>query len=328
MNKSKQYIIHFLKSFLFGILGLLFIIPVTIKPSLAQTTSDPVCDNLTATINELNVTLTVSAHSPVSSPIFHYYFFFGSNTGAEQGTSTNSLSYQYSSPGHYDVYAYVTDDQGRTSNHCTASYDIASVTPTPTPTPTITPIPTPVNKPTCFVSAYSYGMNVTATVTTQNTQGVLYYYFNFNDGKGDRNFTSNTMTHLYTKEGTYTTTAYVIDNQGQSDRCNSDEYVIAAVPATPTPTPCCSTSSIADRTDRADHRNRRSHGDRIQDPPARTNITQLPKTGTPLLVWSLFGLVPAGLGLRRFKSISPKGNFARFLWERRRLDKKDRIWDT
>lgn len=178
-------------------------------------------------------------------------------------------------------------------------------TPTPTPIPTLTPTPAPTSVPklTCFVSAYSYGMNVTATVTTRNSQGVPYYYFNFNDGGGDRNYTSDTNTHLYSKEGTYTTSAYVIDVMGQSDRCNSESYVIKALTPTPTPTPCCRVILTAAQ---------------LQDPPR-----ELPKTGLPFAAWALLGLVPAGIGLRKFKSIAPKGNIARFLWEKRKFLKID-----
>ncbi len=318
MNKPRKYIFNLLT-------GLLFIF-LFAKPSFAQTSSSPVCDSLTATINGLNVSLFVAAHSPVSNPISHFYFSFGDNTG-EQGTSVNNSSHQYSSSGHYDAYAFVIDDTGLASTHCTTSYDLLSPTPTPTPTPaptpipTITPTPIPANKPTCFVNAYSYGMNVTATISTLHSVGVIYYYFNFNDGGGDRNFTSRTMTHLYTKEGTYTTTAYARDNQGQSDRCNSDPYVIAAIPVTPTPTPCCAVTATTSRSSR-DNRDRDNRGHVVtvvKNAQAKSDAKELPKTGLPLGAWALAGLVPAGIGLRKFKSISPKGNIARFLWEKRKF---------
>lgn len=190
--------------------------------------------------------------------------------------------------------------------------------PTPTPIPTATPIPTPVPtsapKPTCFVNAYSYGMNVTATISTLHTVFPVYFYFNFNDGVGDRNFTSRTMTHLYTVAGTYKTTAYVTDAQGQSDRCSSDSYVIAALPVTPTPT------SIPSR--RAGRHNREGQTVTVvKNAQVKSDAKELPKTGLPLGAWALIGLVPAGIGLRKFRSISPKGNIARFLWEKRQFFK-------
>ncbi len=197
--------------------------------------------------------------------------------------------------------------------------------PTPTPLPTATPIPTPVPtsapKPTCFVNAYSYGMNVTATISTLHTVFPVYYYFNFNDGAGDRNFTSRNMTHLYTVAGTYKTTAYVTDAQGQSDRCSSDPYVIAALPATPTPTPCCAATSTTSRSRQTDGYNREGQTVTVvKSAQAKSDAKELPKTGLPELAWSALAFVPAGFGLRKFRGVKKTlTDDPNYIWENRQF---------
>lgn len=53
-----------------------------------------------------------------------------------------------------------------------------------------------------------------------------------------------------------------------------------------------------------------------------TKVTELPKTGLPVAAWVLSGLLPAGLGLRRFGSgVKNQRNSARYLWQKREFDR-------
>ena len=53
-----------------------------------------------------------------------------------------------------------------------------------------------------------------------------------------------------------------------------------------------------------------------------TKVTELPKTGLPIAAWVLSGLLPAGLGLRKFGSFG-KGlkDTPRYLWQKREFDR-------
>lgn len=53
-----------------------------------------------------------------------------------------------------------------------------------------------------------------------------------------------------------------------------------------------------------------------------TKVTELPKTGLPVAAWVLSGLLPAGLGLRKFGSFG-KGqkDSARYMWQKREFDR-------
>lgn len=54
-----------------------------------------------------------------------------------------------------------------------------------------------------------------------------------------------------------------------------------------------------------------------------TKVTELPKTGLPVAAWVLSGLLPAGLGLRKFGSFGKdqKGT-ARYMWQKREFEKE------
>lgn len=56
---------------------------------------------------------------------------------------------------------------------------------------------------------------------------------------------------------------------------------------------------------------------------APTPAKKLPKTGPPLAGWFLSGFIPVGFGLRKFRSIPPKGNMGRYLWEKRQFLQKN-----
>lgn len=52
-------------------------------------------------------------------------------------------------------------------------------------------------------------------------------------------------------------------------------------------------------------------------------VTELPKTGLPVAAWVLSGLLPAGLGLRRFGSgEKDQRSGARYLWQKREFEKE------
>jgi hypothetical protein len=52
-------------------------------------------------------------------------------------------------------------------------------------------------------------------------------------------------------------------------------------------------------------------------------VEELPKTGLPLAAWALSGLVPAGLGLKRFGISKNLRNTAHFIWQKREFLKED-----
>lgn len=55
-----------------------------------------------------------------------------------------------------------------------------------------------------------------------------------------------------------------------------------------------------------------------------TTVTSLPKTGLPLAAWAFSGLVPAGLGLKRFGNRGKNmKETAQFLWQKRQFLKED-----
>lgn len=53
-----------------------------------------------------------------------------------------------------------------------------------------------------------------------------------------------------------------------------------------------------------------------------TAVTQLPKTGLPIAAWALSGLLPAGLGFRRFgKGKQGSKDQAQYIWQKREFEK-------
>lgn len=54
-----------------------------------------------------------------------------------------------------------------------------------------------------------------------------------------------------------------------------------------------------------------------------TKVTELPKTGLPVAAWVLSGLLPAGLGLRKFGSFGKdQKDTARYLWQKREFERE------
>jgi hypothetical protein len=59
-------------------------------------------------------------------------------------------------------------------------------------------------------------------------------------------------------------------------------------------------------------------------PGVSTTVTQLPKTGMPLAAWALSGLLPFGLGIKRFgRNSKDPSKSAHYLWQKREYLKED-----
>lgn len=53
-----------------------------------------------------------------------------------------------------------------------------------------------------------------------------------------------------------------------------------------------------------------------------TSVSQLPKTGLPIAAWALSGLLPAGLGFRRFgRGKEGSKDHAQYIWQKREFEK-------
>jgi hypothetical protein len=56
--------------------------------------------------------------------------------------------------------------------------------------------------------------------------------------------------------------------------------------------------------------------------PTTQTVSSLPKTGLPIAAWAMSGLLPVGLGFKRFgKNLSDNKNIAAYLWQEREYQK-------
>lgn len=170
----------------------------------------------------------------------------------------------------------------------------AAETPTPTPTVTVTPTPTvaPTVTPTPTVTV-TPTPTVAPTVTPTPTPGAS---SGCQSGKIAVISGSNVICMDIVASGGSATATGGAGGAGGSATVNVTQSQSAVVPV--------------------------AGSGQVKVAGVSQKVTELPKTGLPMAAWAFSGLLPAGLGLKRFGS-SGKGlkDSAKYLWQKREFDR-------
>lgn len=159
--------------------------------------------------------------------------------------------------------------------------------PSATPTPTATPTGVPTATPTGVPSATPTGIhNITTNITCPNGNTIT-----VNAGS---NADVNALCNIVNSTNVNN------NNNNNSNPININLSNVGGAGITTTPAPVQQTNTVS-------------------------QVSELPRTGLPLAAWAFSGLLPVGLGLKKFgKQVSDTAtNTPNYLWQMRQFLKKD-----
>ena len=158
--------------------------------SVGSKVNQPPIAALSATANQLTVSLDGSKSTDADGTIASYHWGFGDGTTAT--TTTSNTTHTFSTGGTYKLTLYCVDNSGASSSTVSTNISVTTpVTPAPVPAPTPAPTPTPTPTPTTGPTQPT-GANITSiqslvkkapTLTAQINNAPATHYVSFDNAK-------------------------------------------------------------------------------------------------------------------------------------------------